>query len=225
MRILTAVAIVVVLSLGSPLHADLLVVGGNTDHPIVPGMSLDDVRMTVELEASAGVATVTFTNASIGGETGAVFKEIVLDTYDDDTSTAFLWNPVVLTDTKKVGYTVGASNGLPGYHAQTTDPFPLIEFQAKPSPVKRGLGVGEQLQVQFSTNLADGSNIDDFLAAFGGGSDTAAFVAGFHAISADVVNGQSLSGMTEVPEPGALALLAIGGSLSLVRRRRRTAVA
>jgi hypothetical protein len=225
MRILTAVSIAVVLSLGSPLSADLLVVGGNTDHSIVPGMSLDDVRMEVELLASGGIATMTFSNVSVGGETGAVFKEIVLDTYDDDTSTAFLWNPVILTDTADVGYTVGTSNGLPGYHAQTTDPFPLFEFQAKPSPVKKGIGVGEQLQVQFNTNLADGSNIDDFLAAFGGGSDTAAFVAGFHAISADVVNGESLTGSTDIPEPGTLALLAVGGSLSLVRRRRRAAIA
>ena len=211
--------IVLTAALAAPLaHAEIIIYGSQTDHPLVPGLDLTGVRMSVDLSVTNSLATFRFANVSVGEET-AVFKEIVLDTHDDDDATAFLWNGTVLTQTQDVAYTIGLSNGLPGYHSQTSDAFPLVELDARPSPVKKGIGPGEVLEVRFETSLADGSDIYDYLAAFGGGQDTQEFSIGFHAISASVVNGQSLSGAA-VPEPATAMLLASGG-LALLRRRRR----
>jgi MYXO-CTERM domain-containing protein len=228
------VPLAVAACLACPAHADLIIYGTQSDATPLSGHSLNDVQLSVGLSVSHGIATMTFTNVSAAAET-AVISEIVVDTYDNDntnTGLATLWDPLVLTHTKGVSFSWGWSNGLPGYGPQTRDATPLVELKADPSPVKNGLSVGESLQVQFGTSLADGSTIFDYLNSFGGGTDTGAFSLGFHAISASAVNGGSLSGTTfwsdsrppdPTPEPAGLALLALG-SLAVVRRRaRRTA--
>lgn len=211
--------------LAGSAHADYIVLGTHADDNIQPGRSLEDVRMSVDLSVADGMATMTFTNVSVPSET-AVFKEIVIDGYDDDTDTAILWNPEVLTETNEVDYSASKnSNGLPGYQTQTSDPMPLIELQAKSSPVKYGLGVGEVLQVRFNTSLANGATILHYFDALDDGDDTAAYSIGFHAISAQVVNGGSLSGTVpgnnEVPEPATLGMLALGGLAVLGRKAKR----
>ena len=211
--------------LAGPARADYIILGMHTDHQIEDGLSLQDVRLSVDLSVSDGLATVTFINMSVASET-AVFKEIVIDGHDDDTGTAILWNAVVLTDTQDVAYSVSSHpNGLPGYQAQTSDPMPLIELQAKSSPVQYGIGVGEVLQVRFNTSLANGATMLAYFGALNGGDDTAAYSIGFHAISAQVVNGGSLSGTlpggSQVPEPATLGMLAFGGLAVLGRKAKR----
>ena len=76
------------------------------------------------------------------------------------------------------------------------------------------------MQVRFNTLLVNGSTIQDYFNAFGGGNDTAAYSIGFHAISAQAVDGDSLSGVA-VPEPATLAMLAFGGLAILGRRAKR----
>jgi hypothetical protein len=204
--------------------AGLVIYGTHTDHPVVPGGDITDVRMTVELSVAAGVATFTFSNTSVLPETSAVIDEIVLDLYDDDLDTGgdVLWDPVILTNTEKVRFSMGASNGLPGYGPMTTEVPPLLELGADPPPSKRGLDIGESLVVQFETVLPDGSDrIADYLAWFDGGSDTANYSIGFHALKASTLDDESLSGIYEVPEPGTLLLVGFGALLVLIRRVRR----
>ena len=212
-----------VLALSSSAQADLIILGSHTTHPLAPGSTLSDVRLGVSLSVSGGVATMTFTNVSISPEASASFKEIVVDTHDADSNLTVLSNPVILTDTSAVGYTSGSSNGLPGHNSLTNETVALIEFKAKSPPTVKGINPTEVLQVQWTTILADGSDIDDYLAFFGSGSDTQAGAIGFHAISAYTVGGESLSGVnvpSAVPEPASLSLLAFGGIVALVRRRR-----
>ena len=213
-----------ILACALPAQGSIIVYGSHTTHSIVPGGSISDVRMEVSLSVSGSVATFTFTNASTGLETSAVFKEIVIDRYDGDTGLAILWNGVVVTDTPQVAYTLDDSNGLPGYGALTVETPPLAELQAKPSPVAKGIGIGEALVVQFDTSLPGGSDIIDYLSAFNGGDDTALAAFGFHAISASTVNGESLSGIVtggQIPDPATASLLVAGGAAFLLRRRRR----
>jgi hypothetical protein len=218
------VACLALASLTAAASADFIIYGTNTDHAIVPGASLSDVRMRVDLSVAGGQAIVTFTNVSAAPEVSVVFKEIVIDTLDDDTATAILWNPAILTHTGGVSYSLARYNGLPGY-PQLHDDTGMVELQAdSPSP-QQGIGIGEQLQVAFSTSLADGSAIGDYLAAFGG-EDSAFGSIGFHGISASILNGESLSGVADpgspaVPEPAAASLLVLGGAALLARRRRR----
>jgi len=181
---------------------------------------LVELQMSVELTVADGVAMMTFTNTSAGQAAKSVINEIVLDTWDDDTGMAILTDPVLPEATKDVAFKLASSNGLPGYQAETTDGVPLIELRtATPKPVK-GLSVGESLTVTFGTSLADGSDIGDFLAAFGGGEDTAAWSIGFHALRAGGTASSPSSGIV-VPEPATLATLAGGVLLALLRRKRR----
>lgn len=215
--------------LACPAGGSLIIYGTQSDASPLPGQSLNNVQLSVDLTVSQGVATMTFTNVSTAGET-AVISQIVVDTYDNDNTTtglATLWDPTILTKTKNVSFSWGWSNGLPGYGPQTRDATPLIDLTADPLPVN-GLGPGESLQVQFGTSLLDGSTIFDYLNSFGGGTDTGAFSIGFHAISASAVGGSSLSGtvfwsdnlpVAPTPEPATLGLLALGG-VAMLRRRR-----
>jgi MYXO-CTERM domain-containing protein len=217
--------------LAAPAHADLIIYGTQSDASLLPGRSLNDIRLRVDLSVWGGVATFTFTNVSAAGES-AVISEIVIDTYDNDnvtTGLAALWDPQVLTHTGNVSFSSGWSNGLPGYGPRTHDATPLVELTADPSPVNKGIGPGESLQVRFGTSLAAGSTIFDYLNSFGGGTDTGAFSIGFHAISSTAVNGGSLSGTVfwsdsqppdPTPEPASLGLLALGGLVVLRRRGR-----
>jgi len=224
MKTALLISTVLLALVAAPAHADYIILGTHTDHEIEAGLSLEDVRMSVGLSVNNGLATMTVTNVSVASET-AVFKEIVIDGYDDDTHTAILWNAVALTDTEDVSYDVSSHpNGLPGYHTQTSDAVSLIELQAESSPVKYGIGPGEVLQVRFNTSLVNGSTILDYFNAFGGGNDTAAYSIGFHAISAQAVDGGSLSGVASgvaVPEPATLAMLVFGGLAILGRRAKR----
>jgi len=205
----------------APASADFILYGSHSDYAPVPGADLADVRLAVNLSVAGGQAIMTFTNVSAAPELTAVFKEIVVDTYDDDTGTAILWGGTVLTDTKDVSYTIGESNGLPGFGPQTRDAFPLAELQAGSPPPKMGIGPGEVLQVRFQTLLPDGAGIYDYFAAFGGGQDTADYAIGFHAISATVVNGESLAGsMTHMPEPATALLVCVGALAGVLRPRR-----
>jgi hypothetical protein len=220
MKTALIIATVLLALLAGTAHADYIIFGTHADDDIQAGRSLADVRMSVDLSVANGLATMTFTNVSLASET-AVFKEIVIDGLDDDTGTAILWDPVVLTDTDAVSYSVSSHpNGLPGYQNETGDAVPLIELQAKSSPVRYGIGVGEVLQVRFNTSLPDESTIQDYLNAFGGGNDVGHYSIGFHAISAEVVDGGSLSGVA-LPEPATLGMLAFGGLVILGRKYKR----
>lgn len=222
----TILALTAVMSVVGSANADFIVYGTHTDHDLAIGAALDDIRLLVELEVDDGIATMTFENDSNGFESSAIFKEIVLDTYDNDTGTAILWNPVIVESPGS--FKVKDSNGLPGYNPVTKESPKLLEFYGKTSGKNgcRGLEIGDTLAVQFRTSLADGSDINDYFNAFSDGCDTAAYSIGFHAISADIVNGQSLSGIvtnSQVPEPATMALLAGGGITLLLRRKRRIA--
>ncbi len=185
-------------------NAELIIPGSCADGP--PDGELSDVKLSVDLTVAGGVAVMTFVNVSAGTETSAVFKEIVVDTCDDDTGTAVLWDPMVLNQPPGVSYAAVESNGLPCFHRYTSDPTALLELRADPAPPKKGIGPGETLRVQFSTFLGDGAGINDYLAAFGAGSDTALYTIGFHAISASVMGGESLAGLYQQGEGGASSL-------------------
>ena len=204
----------------APAHASLIVYGTHTDHATVPGGSLSDVQMSVDLTATGGTATVTFANVSVAPELSVVFKTIYIDLTDDDTGNGILSLPNIRHDLSDGTYSVGSYNVLPGYGPEITDGSSMIEFEAAAPPPGNGLAPGgDKLVVEFATSLADGSDIFDYLAAFNGGDDTEHYSIGFHAISADTVGGESLTGVT-VPEPAALVMLALGAVAMLKRRRK-----
>lgn len=205
----------------SAANAELIIYGTQTDHVLVPGASLEDVRLSVDLSVTGGIAAMRLANVSVGSGASAVFKEIVIDAYDDDTDAAVLWSPAIVDTVGEVAFTIVPSNGLPGYQNETGKERPLVELQADSPPVVAGLGVGEAVVVEFGTCLPDGSDIGDYIAAFGDGEDTALYTIGFHAISADTVNGESLSG-THTPEPATLSLVVLGACAVLLRWRRNS---
>ncbi|MFP4106730.1 MAG: PEP-CTERM sorting domain-containing protein [Phycisphaerae bacterium] len=260
---LFTIATVSLLVLSTAASASVIVYGTNADHSLEEGANLSDVRLEFDLSVSGGKATATFTNVSTNYEASAVFKEIVLDVYNNDTDQAVLWNPVVLTDTDDVDYSYAESNGLPAYHDPYTESGPvaatggsngrgngrgkgkgkgngngnnggssagyfgILELQAEPSPERHGIAPGEFLKVEFETLLAEGSTEIDYLNQFvGGPNESPMHSVGFHAISADVVDGESLTGSlgaggNPVPEPTTLAILGGGAAIVLTRRKRK----
>lgn len=215
---------VALLAIATPSEGSILVYGSHSDYTPIPGASLGDVRLQVDMSVTGGLATFSFTNASIYPEQTAVFKTIVLDNKENDTNTNILWNGVVLTNTSNVSYGISPYNVLPGFNPLITDGAWMVEFNARPPAPKKGIGLGETLQVQFNTVLPDGSDIEDYLKFFDGGSDTAAYSVGFQAISASIINGQSLSGAyapAAIPEPATMSVLGLGGLAVLVRRKRK----
>jgi hypothetical protein len=208
-----------VLAVAVPARASLIVHGTQANYATVPGSALSDVRMSVDLTATGGTATVTFANVSAAPELSAVFKTIYLDLTDDDTGTGILWLPNIRHDLSDGTYSVLPYSVLPGYGPEISDGSSMIEFEAAVPPTGYGLGVGgDKLVVEFATSLADGSDIFDYLAAFNGGDDTEHLSIGFHAISADTVSGNSLTGVN-VPEPAALGLIVLGAVAMLKRKR------
>ena len=199
---------------------ELVVFASQTNHHVVPGGSLDDVRLSIRLSVTDQVATMTFTNASVVPETSAVVKLIVLDLSDDDTGEMVLWNGQVLPAAAEISYSLGPYNTLPGYNSAITDGSSMIEFQADPPAPSHGIAPGESFQATFQTSLPDGSDIYDYVAFFDGGEDTATYTIGFHAIDAETVGGRSVSGVL-VPEPATMALLGAGGLALIARRRKR----
>jgi hypothetical protein len=217
---ISTIAFVCLAALPSP--ASITIYATHSDYAPSSG-SLSDICMTVDLSVAGGIATMTFINTSVAPETTAVFKEIVVDLYDDDVPVGgdILWGAIILTNTSEISFTGGDSNGLPGYGPFTSDMPDLYELQADSPPTSKGLNIGESLVVQFNTILPDGlDRIHDYLAAFGGGSDTANYAIGFHAISASIIDGQSLSGMY-VPEPATMLVVGLGALLVVIGRRVR----
>jgi len=209
----------------APVQASFIIYGSHCDYEVIDGASLTDVRLGVDLFVSDSLATLTFTNMSSGAETSVVFKQIVIDTMDDDSDEAVLWDGIVLTDTADVSYTLEPYITLPGFNPVITDGASMVRLEAAPAPVRKGIAPGESVQAQFATSLPDGSAINDYFAFFEGGDDTGLYSIGMHAISAAVVDGESLSGAaTEppAPEPATVALLAVGAWPVLRRRRQGT---
>lgn len=203
-------------------QASIIVYGTYSDHPVATGSDLSDVRMNVDMTVSGALATMTFTNVSVYPELTASFKTIAVDWYDEDTAQTVLWNPVVLGTVGGVSYDSILISSLPTVPGE--DSMMLIGLSSDPPPTKKGLAPSRTLQVRFNTSLADGADIDDYLAFFGGGNDTAVNSLGFHAVNATAVNGQSMVG-TYIPEPTAMAILVAGGALLAFRRRKRRRVA
>jgi len=213
----------------SSAEASLIIVGSHTKHSIVPGGSIADVRLKVDLEVNLvgglNIATITFENDSQLSETSAVFKTIYIDLKDDDDdgSPAVLgdaWDVNVRNDLSDATYTAGAYSVLPGYGSLIEDGPSMIEFTAAGPAPHDGIGPAdpnEKLVVEFQTSLAVGSDIFDYLAYFDEGNDTQMYAIGFHAISADVVDYESLSGA--VPEPASATLFLLGFSGLMWRRK------
>ncbi len=210
----------------SSAEASLIIIGSHTDHSIVPSGSIADVRLKVDLVVNLvggqNTATITFQNDSQLSETSVVFKTIYIDLMDDDDGLAVLWDVNVRDDLSDATYTAGAYNVLPGYGSLIEDGSSMIEFNAANPAPHDGIGPAdpnEELVVEFQTSLAVGSDIFDYLAFFDGEDDTQMYAIGFHAISADVVDYESLSGV--VPEPASATLFLLGFSGLVWRRKRR----
>jgi len=220
MRTLCLIALFVLCVAGAA-RGGIIVPACHSDYTPIPGAALGDVRLSVDLSVEGGIATFTFSNISTGLEDSVVFKEIVIDTIDNDTDTAILWNAQIAGASAGVSYSIDQSNGLPGFNSLTNEDPALVELQAKN---KKAMEIGQYLQVSFMTSLADGSGVEDYFAAFGAGDDTGIGSIGFHGISASIINGQSLSGVNmsaPVPEPALAGLLAAGGVALVLRRRAR----
>lgn len=223
------VACGILVSASQMASADLLIYGSAGDKPLA-GQSLSDVRMGVNLSVAydshlkQNFATMTFTNVSVGLENAstAAFKEIVVNTLNN----TLLWNPVILTSTPTVGYTISKqSNGLPNYAPQTKG---FLELDAKNPPSKMGINTGELFKVKFSTRLSVGADISSYLTYLNTHESSEKYAIGFHAISCATVGGGSLAGIYQgyngggnVPEPGTLTLLGLGAADILFRKRRQ----
>jgi hypothetical protein len=212
--------VAIVLCAAAAASGGIIITPNHSDYTPIDGATLGDVKLAVDLFVQDGLARFTFSNVSDGLENSVVFKEIVLDTIDNDTGDVFLWDPHITDASDGVSYKVGLSNGLPGFNSLTKERPALVELGAKKNDA---LAIGQMLEVTFRTSLADGAGITDYFHAFGGGADTLEGSIGFHGISADIIGGESLSGVvttTAVPEPALAGLLGIGGAVLLLKRRR-----
>lgn len=219
MKLCALLFVSLVIACGSA-NASVIVSAGHCSYPLVPGGSLSDIRMDVDLVVSGGFATMTFSNLSGGQETSAVLGAIYVDTVDDDSGAAILWNPIIVGASSGASFGIDYSDGPPGYRDSIADATQMLTLDADSPVTKKGLTLGKWLQVRFATSLASGSTIDDYLASFGGGNDTGEYALGFHAQACSTVDGNSVSGAS-VPEPTALALIAAGGAGIIHRSRRR----
>ncbi len=223
-----AITLILLTATAMPAAASIIVAGSTSAYMPVEGAELSDVRLTVDLSVDAAGATMTFTNTSIAPERTAVFKEFVVDTYNDATHTAIFTNARILDASSGVDFGFDEFNGLPGYSDSLKDDMGMMSLRAWSPPTKKGLGIGDRLRLRFDTILPMGSTIEDYLAQFRSESDRADSAIGFHAISSTIVNGQSLTGMDviyyptppAVPEPGTLVVLAAGAGMLVLRRRR-----
>lgn len=206
------------LAIAGLAQGDLIIYGSRADYTPVPGADLSNVRLAVRLDVVGSTAIMTFTNVSVAPEYSVSFKLITIDTIDDDTGLAVLSNATILTDTKSISYSLDSYSNLPGYNAEITDGASIVVLVANPPPSKDGMNPDEILQVQFDTILPAGSDIYDYLGFFNGGNDTAEYTIAFHAISSDIIDGESLGG-AYVPEPITISLLLVGG-VALLRKRR-----
>ena len=199
-------------------HASIIVYATASDYDTIPGSSLTDVQLNVDMIVRDGQAVFSFVNSSTGQESGVSFKQIVLDAHSQMLDSTILWDPQILTNTSSVSYQTGTAKQVPGWKIQ--DSVRMISLSAAAPPSKKGLNPGETLEVSFCTSLEDGSDIYDYIAAFAGQND---YVMGFHGISSDIIRGESLTGVyfaSEVPEPASISLLGLLGGV-LFRRRTR----
>ena len=196
-------------------QGDLIIYGTRADYTPISGGSLSDVRLAVRLDVVGSTAVMTFTNVSVAPEYSVSFKLITIDQIDDDTGLAVLSNATILTSSTSVSYSLGSYSNLPGYTTEITDEASIVVLTANSSAPTSGINPGEILQVRFDTILSEGSDIYDYLGFFNGGNDTAAYTIAFHAISSDIIDGESLGG-AYVPEPVTISLLLVCG-ISLLR--------
>ena len=82
----------------SPSQAAVVILANHASDPLSDGASLADVRLEVDMTVEAGIAMMTFSNASLSPENSAVFKMIAVDLLDSDTGQAILWDPLIRDD-------------------------------------------------------------------------------------------------------------------------------
>jgi len=162
---------------------------------------LPDLYLT-DIGAADGTFIDCFGLSFFGGGTTAINGFQIFDIADTGLTTPLLQADITLVDAEFL--TVGSSG--------TVEPTVTINLTNVDA-----LGLG-----QFITTLAE---FEDFADAGGGADFVAGVFAGFNNIGGEVLGGDSVAGSAAgsvfaVPEPGTLALLAVGALLATRSRRR-----